>query len=38
MINKHHALIFSEKKKGERNISVLVRLRFFFLKNCKFEK
>ena len=28
MINKHNALIFSEKK-GERIIGVLVRLRFF---------
>ena len=37
MVNKYHALIFSEKK-GKTIIGVLVRLRFFPLKNCKFEK
>ena len=37
IVNKYHALIFSDKK-GETIIGVLVRLRFFPLKICKFEK
>ena len=37
IVNKYHALIFSDKK-GETSIGVLVRLRFFPLKICKFEK
>ena len=37
MVNKYHALIFNEIK-GKTIIGVLVRLRFFPLKNCKFEK
>ena len=37
MVNKYHALIFSEKK-GKTIIGVLVRLRIFPFKNCKFEK
>ena len=36
--HKYHALIFSEKKKGAIIIGVMVRLRFFPLRNCKFEK
>ena len=38
MINKYHALIFSGKKKDETIIGILVRLRFFPMKNCKFKK
>ena len=37
IVNKYHALIFNDKK-GETIIGVLVRLRFFPLKICKFEK
>ena len=37
MVNKYHALIFNEIK-GKTIIGVLVRLRFFPLKNCKLEK
>ena len=37
MVNKYHTLIFNEKK-GKTIIGVLVRLRFFPLRNCKFEK
>ena len=37
MVNKYHVLIFS-KKKIEKIIGVLVRLRIFPLKICKFEK
>ena len=37
MVNKYHALMFSEKN-DKTIIGVLVRLRFFPFKNCKFEK
>ena len=37
MVNKYHALIFNEIK-GKTIIGVLVRLRIFPFKNCKFEK
>ena len=37
MVNKYHALMFSEKI-DKTIIGVLVRLRFFPFKNCKFEK
>ena len=37
MVNKYHALIFSEKN-DKTIIGVLVRLKIFPFKSCKFEK
>ena len=37
MVHKYHALMLSEKN-DKTIIGVLVRLRFFPFKNCKFEK